>query len=133
KVVGGVKKLFRIGSPSKLFADFGGWLGEGLVIGIDGSLRSVEKSAEGMADAATPDLDMSYDTPDGAYSTLNRSISGSVDVESRDSRLIGAISSLERRLGDLEVVMDERTVGRILSPHINENNSRRDKSINRAN
>jgi phage-related protein len=48
-----IKDFFGIASPSKLFKEFGGFLGEGLAIGIDGTQRLVSDSAMGMADTAS--------------------------------------------------------------------------------
>lgn len=53
-IVGGVKKIFGISSPSKIFREFGGNLGEGLVQGIDATERMIRQAADSMSIAATP-------------------------------------------------------------------------------
>ena len=44
-----VTDFFKIGSPSRLFADYGGWLAEGLAVGIDENAPMAQKAAESMA------------------------------------------------------------------------------------
>lgn len=51
-----VKKVLGISSPSKVFAEVGRWIPEGLALGIESNLRSVETAADAMvgATAITP-------------------------------------------------------------------------------
>ena len=100
--------------------DIGRWTSIGLAEGMDRYAGAVVKSADNLAQAATPSIDMSYATPHGTQASLASAVRGTVDVNNRDERLTGAINSLERRLGDLEVVMDGERVGRIVRPHIND-------------
>lgn len=123
-ITGKIKSILQIKSPSRLFKRFGAWTGEGFAIGIEDSVGMVEKASGRLAQAATPEIDMSYATPSGIKSSLSSAINGTVDVNSRDSALINAVGSLERRLGNLEVVMDGRTVGRLVEPHVSEQQRR---------
>lgn len=52
--LGGVKKLLKIGSPSKVFADeVGRWIPEGVAVGIEANTKSMTDAMEAMAfDAA---------------------------------------------------------------------------------
>ena len=123
KLPGWVKKPLGIKSPSRVFMALGRFTGEGLAIGINNMTGDVAKATANLTDAARPDvreLDLSYATHNGIKATMASAVRGTVDVNSRDDRLIGAIGSLERRLGDLEVVMDGERVGRIVRPHIND-------------
>ena len=122
-VVNKAKSLLNINSPSKVFEQIGAWTGEGLVGGILGTVKDAERASDKMVSAIIPknkEIDLSYATPHGAQATLASAVRGTVDVNNRDERLTGAINSLERRLGDLEVVMDGERVGRIIRPHIND-------------
>ena len=126
KLPGWVKKPLGIKSPSRVFMALGRFTGEGLAIGINNMTGDVAKATANLTDAARPDvreLDLSYATPNGIKATMASAVRGTVDVNSRDDRLIGAIGSLERRLGDLEVVMDGERVGKIVRPHVNEGNA----------
>jgi hypothetical protein len=49
----GLKNLLGISSPSRVFAELGGFLGEGLSQGMRASLGGVQKAAAAMAGAAT--------------------------------------------------------------------------------
>lgn len=89
-----------------------------------GKFIDVVSDESGLAPEIKPSIDLSYATPRGIHSSLASAVSGTVDVnDSRDDALVRAIGSLERRLGDLEVVMDGERVGRIVRPHVNEGNA----------
>lgn len=49
-VVDAGKEALGIGSPSKIFRQYGAWVGEGLVLGIESMGKKVEKATRGMAD-----------------------------------------------------------------------------------
>ena len=49
--VGALKSALKIGSPSKLTLQMGGWTSEGLAAGIEGGTGRVKRAVEGMADA----------------------------------------------------------------------------------
>lgn len=53
KLVGGVKKLFGIKSPSTVFMTIGEQVGQGLQIGISSMTGAVTKAATGLAEAAS--------------------------------------------------------------------------------
>src|SRR5690625_3332191 len=121
-VVEKAKSLLRVESPSRVFMEIGRFTGEGLADGITDSIGMGERASERMTNAIIPDeqnIDLSYATPSGIRGSLSSAVSGTVDVNARDDRLIGALASIERRLGDLEVVMDGEQVGRIVRPHVN--------------
>src|SRR5690625_1852134 len=123
KITGTVKKILGIKSPSRVLAEIGRWTGEGLVVGIEGMTNNVAKAADGLALAAIPDerqIDLSYATPTGIQSSLSSAINGTVDVNSREDLIAGAIANLERRLDGMQVVMEGETVGRIVAPTVSE-------------
>jgi len=118
-----VTSFFGINSPSRLFKGYGVNLGEGLAIGIDGMNGAVTKSAQALSESATIKPDLSYATPNADYRSLSAALSGEVNVNQRDSMLVGAIASLERKLTNLVVEMDGQKVGGIVRPHVNDGNA----------
>lgn len=54
-VVNKAKQIFRIGSPSKVFAGYGQNIGQGLVIGLDKSEKPVSKAVDSLAAVVTMD------------------------------------------------------------------------------
>jgi hypothetical protein len=65
------KSFFGIHSPSRLFISFGGYMGEGLAIGLDRMQGTVTRSALDMANAAA-------DAVSGVRLALSTDVSGSV-------------------------------------------------------
>lgn len=116
------KNMLGIHSPSRVFRDeIGKMLGLGLVDGITATQSDVIGAARQLTKWATPeppDVSLAYATPAGTYGTLSSAVNGTVDVNSRDDRLAAAIDRLERKLTNLTVEMDGRTVGQIVEPHI---------------
>lgn len=123
-VVKAVKGFFGVHSPSKVFRDeIGKMLGLGLADGMLAMKSDVIGAAERLSDWATPeppDVSLAYATPSGTYGTLSSAVNGTVDINSRDDRLAAAIDRLERKLTNLKVEMDGRTVGQIVEPTITE-------------
>ena len=76
-VADAVMEFFDMHSPSRLFRKFGGFLGEGLAIGMDGTHRLLGKAADAMAAAVQPpgDLDFPitphYEDPTGDFPTID--------------------------------------------------------------
>lgn len=54
KITSAVKGALDMNSPSRVFADIGFGLGEGLIVGIGKVSRAVNRAAEGLAETATP-------------------------------------------------------------------------------
>ena len=52
-IVDAGKSVLGIGSPSKIFRQYGAWVGEGLVLGIESMGKKVENATRGMADRVT--------------------------------------------------------------------------------
>src|SRR5690625_1325214 len=115
-----MRSALKIKSPSRVLMEIGRFTGEGLTDGLLGTQRMVAVAAERLAVAAVPDIDMSYATPTGIQSTLSSAINGTVDVNSREDLIAGAIANLERRLDGMQVVMEGETVGRIVAPTVSE-------------
>jgi TP901 family phage tail tape measure protein len=56
----GAKNLLGIGSPSKVFAEIGMFVDEGLIRGLHSMITDVERASEKLAAATIPDRDMAY-------------------------------------------------------------------------
>src|SRR5690625_6836646 len=115
-----IKKILGIKSPSRVLMALGRDTGEGLVLGLSGMESDVSKAADGLAVAATPEIDMSYNTPGGLRTSLQSAVSGTVDVDTRDDKIAGAIASLENKLSNLRIEMDRREFGRAVNEEITE-------------
>jgi glycyl-tRNA synthetase beta subunit len=79
-----VKSVFGIHSPSKVFAEIGGYLDEGLENGIDGNRASLLGTASSLANAVTDGL-----TP------------GSPEIELSTDDTVNSISALADKLGTI--------------------------------
>lgn len=126
----GFKSALGIKSPSRVMIAFGHDIVEGLAQGIGKSLRIVSRVTDKLTEAVTPEapaISLAYDTPTGIRTTLSSAVLGTIDVRGREDMLVAAIGSLERRLGNLEVVMDGRVVGRIIEPHVTEEQERNNR------
>lgn len=62
KIAKGFKSIFGINSPSKLFAEYGMNITQGLVVGIDHGGGAVESATEGMADRTVNGIDRTIQT-----------------------------------------------------------------------
>ncbi|MGM0816052.1 MAG: phage tail tape measure protein [Bacillota bacterium] len=51
-----IKKALRIASPSKVMKRIGKWTGEGMEIGMDDSVKGIDKASEQLAAAAVPEI-----------------------------------------------------------------------------
>jgi len=51
-----IKSALRIASPSKVMIEIGEFTGEGLVVGMDKTIRAITQKAQAMADAALPEI-----------------------------------------------------------------------------
>lgn len=63
KITGKFKEMFGIASPSKLFKAFGGYLDEGLAIGITASAEKPIRATQKLSDNMTQALSVDYATP----------------------------------------------------------------------
>src|SRR5690625_7972014 len=101
--------------------EIGRFTGEGLADGITDSIRIVERASERMTNAIIPDeqnIDLSYATPSGIRSSLSSAVSGTVDVNALDDRLIGELASIERMLSDLHVLLIDENIGLHALSHV---------------
>ena len=84
KLVDSVKGFFKIGSPSKLFADqIGKWIPEGLAVGIEANTDSVDEAVDDMVKSAMVNPD--YNLIAQQTSTMMPTTSGIVSANNSDS------------------------------------------------
>jgi hypothetical protein len=67
-------KVFKFGSPSKVMKQYGGWIGEGLSIGINGSVPKIADSAGRMVSAIDRPLTTINNTTESANNYFNLGI-----------------------------------------------------------
>lgn len=123
-VTGKIKSILGIKSPARVLMALGRNTGEGLAIGIASMRGDVEKSAQQLADAAVVEPSLGFNADGRMHSSMASALNGSVDVNQRDSAIVGAIASLERKLTDLRVEMNGITVGNIVTDTVSENINR---------
>lgn len=126
-LVGGVKRILGIHSPSKVFAGIGGFMAEGLGEGFSDEFASVKKDIEG---------DMSFSA--GSI-TAGANISGNYASEAYgvasggSSRIIMLLEQYLPMLANMKVIMDSGQVVGLLAPGMDEElakiNARRARAV----
>ena len=108
-VVGFFKSYLGIGSPSKVFAELGGFMAEGVSVGIEGNISSVEHAVEDMSDAAI-----------GAWKVEDMTISGAASykfgkVSATGNSALPMADAISAALSNCGVYMDGQIVGRLVT------------------
>lgn len=123
RVANTIRAALKVKSPSRVMMDIGKWVALGMANGISRYTSNVEKSANLMAEAATPDVDLSYMTPRGLSSTVASSVNGDFNVGGRDNAIIGELSAMRNEMSrqrQIIVEMEGRVVGEIVEPFVTE-------------
>jgi TP901 family phage tail tape measure protein len=128
-LVGGVKKILGIASPSKVFAGIGGFMAEGLGEGFDDQFKSVKEDIEGNmsfdAGTITADANISKNYASGSYGAE----SGSID----SGRIVMLLEQYLPMLANMKVIMDSGQVVGLLAPGMDEElakiNARRARAV----
>lgn len=126
-LVGGVKRILGINSPSKVFAGIGGFMAEGLGEGFSDEFASVKKDIEGdmsfSAGSITAGANISGNYASGAYGVAS---GGS-------SRIIMLLEQYLPMLANMKVIMDSGQVVGLLAPGMDEElakiNARRARAV----
>ncbi len=126
-LVGGVKRILGINSPSKVFAGIGGFMAEGLGEGFSDEFASVKKDIEGdmsfSAGSITAGANISGNYASGAY--------GVASVGS--GRIIMLLEQYLPMLANMKVIMDSGQVVGLLAPGMDEElakiNARRARAV----
>ena len=126
-LVGGVKRILGIHSPSKVFAGIGGYMAEGLGEGFSNEFASVKKDIEGdmsfSAGSITAGANISGNYASGSYGAAS---GGS-------SRIIMLLEQYLPMLANMKVIMDSGQVVGLLAPGMDEElakiNARRARAV----
>lgn len=126
-LVGGVKRILGIHSPSKVFAGIGGFMAEGLGEGFSDEFASVKKNIEEdmsfSAGSITAGANISGNYASGAYGVAS---GGS-------SRIIMLLEQYLPMLANMKVIMDSGQVVGLLAPGMDEElakiNARRARAV----
>jgi len=116
-----LKKIFKIGSPSKLMADeIGWWLGEGVGVGFEEAMGAVEKDM-----AKSIPIDSLVSNVDNAMRGLQYGINSSINPQinpnityEQNYELMS--KAMKDALNDMEIALDDREVGKFVSKTITE-------------
>lgn len=130
-LVGGVKKILGIASPSKVFAGIGGFMAEGLGEGFSDEFASVKNDIEGSmsfdAGTITADANISRNYTSGSYGAA--STSGGSD----SGRIVMLLEQYLPMLANMKVIMDSGQVVGLLAPGMDEElakiNARRARAV----
>lgn len=130
-LVGGVKRILGIHSPSKVFAGIGGFMAEGLGEGFSDEFSSVKKDIEGSmsfdAGTITAGANISRNYTSGSYGAASTS-GGSDSV-----RIVMLLEQYLPMLANMKVIMDSGQVVGLLAPGMDEElakiNARRARAV----
>ena len=130
-LVGGVKKILGIASPSKVFAGIGGFMAEGLGEGFSDEFSSVKKDIEGNmsfdAGTITADANISRNYTSGSYGSASTSGGGD------SGRIVMLLEQYLPMLANMQVIMDSGQVVGLLAPGMDEElakiNARRARAV----
>lgn len=117
-LVGGVKRILGIHSPSKVFAGIGGFMAEGLGEGFSDEFGAVKNDIEGSmnfyAGTITADANISRNYTSGSYGAA--STSGGGDF----GRIVMLLERYLPMLANMKVIMDSGQVIGLLAPGMDE-------------
>lgn len=130
-LVGGVKRILGIHSPSKVFAGIGGFMAEGLGEGFGDEFASVKKDIEGSMDfdagTITADANISRNYTSGSYGAASTSGGGD------SGRIVMLLEQYLPMLANMKVIMDSGQVIGLLAPGMDEElakiNARRARAV----
>ena len=117
-LVGGVKRILGIHSPSKVFAGIGGFMAEGLGEGFSDEFAAVKNDIEGSmnfdAGTITADANISRNYTSGSYGAASTSGGGD------SGRIAMLLEQYLPMLANMKVIMDSGQVIGLLAPGMDE-------------
>ena len=130
-LVGGVKRILGIHSPSKVFAGIGGFMAEGLGEGFSDEFAAVKNDIEGSmnfdAGTITADANISRNYTSGSYGAASTSGGGD------SGRIVMLLEQYLPMLANMKVIMDSGQVVGLLAPGMDEElakiNARRARAV----
>ena len=105
-IVNGVKNLLGIASPSKVFAEIGGFMAEGLGGGFDDQFKSVKENIEKSMNV------------DGAYASINVSGNAQIKTANAASRAHNTQNNNDRSIHLTVVSPDGKELARFIAPYM---------------
>lgn len=117
-LVGGVKRILGIHSPSKVFAGIGGFMAEGLGEGFSDEFAAVKNDIEGSmnfdAGTITADANIRRNYTSGSYGAASTSGGGD------SGRIVMLLEQYLPMLANMKVIMDSGQVIGLLAPGMDE-------------
>lgn len=117
-LVGGVKRILGIHSPSKVFAGIGGFMAEGLGEGFSDEFAAVKNDIEGSMNfdsgTITADANISRNYTSGSYGAASTSGGGD------SGRIVMLLEQYLPMLANMKVIMDSGQVIGLLAPGMDE-------------
>lgn len=117
-LVGGVKRILGIHSPSKVFAGIGGFMAKGLGEGFSDEFAAVKNDIEGSmnfdAGTITADANISRNYTSGSYGAASTSGGGD------SGRIVMLLEQYLPMLANMKVIMDSGQVIGLLAPGMDE-------------
>lgn len=117
-LVGGVKRILGIHSPSKVFAGIGGFMAEGLGEGFSDEFAAVKNDIEGSmnfdAGTITADANISRNYTSGSYGAASTRGGGD------SGRIVMLLEQYLPMLANMKVIMDSGQVIGLLAPGMDE-------------
>lgn len=116
------KDLLGIGSPSKVFMQYGVWTDEGYAIGLDKGTKKIESAFQNMDVTGTftatlptsRDFTAANTAPVSSYSTDLGSLGSSLGAANAEN-MNAFLRAVERGIGSMKVVANNREVGRFMT------------------
>jgi phage-related protein len=119
KVKEATANALKLGSPSRLFKDYGRWTGEGFIIGLDNMISAAARKASELANAVSGQTDLRLANNVPSMGTLRNSIADTVGINRRTTV-------------EVPVILDRREIARVIAPDVDMELARRKKRDNRA-
>ncbi|WP_077297498.1 phage tail tape measure protein [Virgibacillus pantothenticus] len=124
-----LKKFHKMRSPSRKMRDeVGAMLGKGIIVGMDAEMTNIQRAAQRMAEAATPEQPKlaGFDTSNlrnytrQATSRLQAEMqaSGTFEADREQHVLLAEIRDELRRQKQMIIKLNEREVGRAIEPTV---------------
>ena len=126
------ERALQIRSPSRVLMRIGQFVGEGLVVGMESELRNIERMAEKVAEAATPETPKIAGLDVGEFEATAREMSASIstNVAYQDRELVGILSDVRdelraqseelRKQKETIIQLDRKEIGRSITPIVDE-------------
>ena len=118
RIANAVSNFFHIGSPSRLFAEYGQYLDEGLAVGISGNadqpISALQRASAELAETATA----SMGGIGGSVRTMAAPVMAEPGNANADPQMISMISELLARLEKFGVYIDSQTLIGYVAPGI---------------